>query len=135
MDLEDAGRGVRFLIRDRDAKFTAAFDAVFTAIGVTIIKTPVRRRMLSNFCSTVPQSARLAQAQVDEGDVRGQPSASGTRISTPARWATCNSRVRTASNRPAIPAASPAPSPPERTAPHRSAAARARRHEPTTPRR
>jgi transposase InsO family protein len=38
MDLNDAGRRFRFLIRDRDAKFTAAF----TAIDVRIIRTPVR---------------------------------------------------------------------------------------------
>jgi hypothetical protein len=42
MDLDDANRGLRFLIRDRDSRFTAAFDAVFTAIDVRIIRTPVR---------------------------------------------------------------------------------------------
>jgi putative transposase len=43
LNLEDHAGGFRFPIRDRDTKFTAAFDAVFTAAGVRIIKTPIRR--------------------------------------------------------------------------------------------
>ena len=42
MDLEQQADSLKFVIRDRDAKFTAAFDAVFTAATVRIIKTPVR---------------------------------------------------------------------------------------------
>ena len=42
MNLDDAGRRFRFLIRDRDTKFTAAFDAVFTTLDIRIIRTPVQ---------------------------------------------------------------------------------------------
>lgn len=42
MDLDDAGRSFRFLIRDHDRKFSSVFDAVFTAAGVQILVTPVR---------------------------------------------------------------------------------------------
>jgi putative transposase len=38
-DLEEAGHRVRHLIRDRDAKFRAAFDAVFGSIGIEIVLT------------------------------------------------------------------------------------------------
>ena len=41
-ELEDAGRRVRFLVRDRDTKFTAGFDEVFASVGAETILTPVR---------------------------------------------------------------------------------------------
>src|SRR4051794_2500508 len=39
MDLGE--RADRFLIRDRDSKFTAAFDTVFTGADIRIIRTPI----------------------------------------------------------------------------------------------
>ncbi|MEU5031682.1 integrase core domain-containing protein [Streptomyces milbemycinicus] len=40
MDLEERAGCFRFLIRDRDSKFTAAFDAVFAGNGTAITPTP-----------------------------------------------------------------------------------------------
>jgi transposase InsO family protein len=42
MDLGNRATQFRFLIRDRDTKFTAAFDAVFDSANIRILRTPVR---------------------------------------------------------------------------------------------
>jgi putative transposase len=44
MDLDGHTEKIKLLIRDRDSKFVAAFDAVFQSAGIQIIKSPVRPR-------------------------------------------------------------------------------------------
>ena len=41
MDLEDAGMSVKFVLHDRDVSFTAAFDGVFQAAGVTVVRSAI----------------------------------------------------------------------------------------------
>jgi transposase InsO family protein len=41
-DLSEEGQQARFLIRDNDTKFTAAFDRVLAADGMGVIRTPIR---------------------------------------------------------------------------------------------
>jgi len=42
MRLDDEGLRPRFLIRDRDRKFTRDFDQVFRSEGLPVLKAPVR---------------------------------------------------------------------------------------------
>jgi hypothetical protein len=42
MDLQDAGNSARFLIRDRDGKFPALFDAILADAGIRVVLSGVR---------------------------------------------------------------------------------------------
>jgi putative transposase len=42
MDLDEHAGRFRFFIRDRDGKFTSAFDTVLAAAGIQVLKTPPR---------------------------------------------------------------------------------------------
>ena len=49
MDLEDAGTRVKFVIHDRDASFTATFDAVFQAAGIRVIRSAIQAPRINSY--------------------------------------------------------------------------------------
>ncbi|MFF0041644.1 integrase core domain-containing protein [Streptomyces mirabilis] len=58
MDLQDAGAAVRHLIRDRDSKFTRAFDAVFEAEGIEVVTTGIRVPRMNSIMERWVQTCR-----------------------------------------------------------------------------
>jgi hypothetical protein len=60
--LQDVGERIgsfRFLIRDRDTKFTDAFDAVFASKGVDIVKIPPRTPRANCWLFVMKRGERL----------------------------------------------------------------------------
>jgi hypothetical protein len=53
MDLDDAGVKVRYLIRDRDAKYPALFDRILGDVGIAIVLTGVRMPRMNSIMQTV----------------------------------------------------------------------------------
>jgi putative transposase len=49
IDLGERAGHFKFLVRDRDSKFTAVFDEVLTSTGARIIKTPVRSPQANSY--------------------------------------------------------------------------------------
>ncbi len=56
--LRDEQQPIRFLIRDRDTKFTAAFDRVFSSEGIEIVRTPYRTPQANGFAERWIRSVR-----------------------------------------------------------------------------
>jgi putative transposase len=58
MDLQDAGATAKYMIRDRDTKFTQAFDAVFTGEDIDVVTCAVRTPRIKSIMEWWVQTCR-----------------------------------------------------------------------------
>ncbi|MFN2534167.1 MAG: integrase core domain-containing protein, partial [Pseudonocardiaceae bacterium] len=58
MDLADRATTIKFLLRDRDSRFTTAFDAVFAADGTRILTSPPQAPQANAICERMMGTLR-----------------------------------------------------------------------------
>lgn len=58
MDLEDAGCTARYLIRNRDGKYPALFDAILTESGIAVVLSGVQMPRMNSIMERLIQSCR-----------------------------------------------------------------------------
>ena len=58
MDLDEHANRFKFLVRDRDTKFSTAFDAVFSAAGIQVLKTAPRAPKANAYAERWVRTAR-----------------------------------------------------------------------------
>jgi putative transposase len=107
MDLGDRAAQFKFLIRDRDSKFTDVFDAVFASEGIRILRTPVlapRANAIAERWIGTLRRELLDRILILNGAISNTYWPSTRRISTSTAHRTLNQAARL---QPLPPAASP----------------------------
>jgi hypothetical protein len=75
MDLDDAGRKVKYLIRDRDGKYPPTFDTILADAGITVVFSGVRMPRMNS-----PYGARKGSSPNSTTDL---PDSSATTTAAP----------------------------------------------------
>ena len=83
MDLDDQGPRFGYLIRDRDTTFSAAFDAVFTAAGIDVLKIAPRAPRANAYAQRWVRHGAVAVSGLDAGLESTSAASGADRVPTP----------------------------------------------------